>query len=271
MTAPQRTAGWFSRSDPRPHASLRLFCFPYAGGGAAVYREWPSRMPAWVDVCALQPPGRAWRLQEPSFIDVNDLATAIADVVTPMLDIPYLFFGHSLGALVAFETARELRRRAASPPLRLVVSARRAPHLPDPNPPLYGLPQPDLLREVRRRYEGGIPAEILAEPEVLKVVLPALRADLQMDWAYEYEPDRPLDCPIAAVGGSADRMVPFAQVVAWNRHTSGTFRAKAVPGDHFFINSSAGELGQLILQGLRALDNAPLMGAADRVESRELR
>jgi medium-chain acyl-[acyl-carrier-protein] hydrolase len=249
---------------------VRLFCFPYAGGGAAVYRSWPRSLPSWVDFCAVQPPGRGWRFKETPFTRVADLVDALADAVEPLLDLPHLLFGHSLGAVVAFEFAREVRRRHGRSPLRIVVAAHRAPHIADPRPPIHSTSDEDFLRLVQERYRGGIPAEVVREPEILRLLLPALRADLEMDWTYRFAPDRPLDCPITAVGGEQDSTVAFAQITAWNRHTTGVFRAESVPGDHFFLDDAEAPLARFLLQGLQGLARSSSW-SADATQAHELR
>src|SRR5260221_3569275 len=130
---------WFACRKPNPRARLRLLCFPYAGGGVAVFRVWPDLLPSEIEVWAIKLPGRDGRTHEPIPDDLQTLAFAIASRLAPLLDRPFARFGHSIGALLAFEFARALRRRGQIGPMRLFVSARRAPQLPRTGAPLHAL------------------------------------------------------------------------------------------------------------------------------------
>src|SRR6266849_2637073 len=145
---------WILRLRLRPGSRLRLFCFPYAGGTAAVYRPWLDAFPAEGDVCPIQLPGRGSRFRETRLRGTADLVSAAAEGLGPLLDFPFALFGHSMGALVAFELARELRRRGGPAPVLLAVSGRQAPPRPEPDPPFAHLPDAEFLREVRERYDG---------------------------------------------------------------------------------------------------------------------
>lgn len=210
-----------------------LFCFPHAGGSAAVFRSWPKALTA-VDVRAVQLPGRGGRLGDRPFARVRELAVAACDGLAAHLDDePFALFGHSFGALVAFELARELRRRGGPAPVHLFVSARRGPRLPDPAPPMHGLPDARLLAEVRTRY-GGIPEAVLQEPELLALLLPALRADLEALETYHYEPEAPLAVPISAFGAFDDPWATLEELEAWRDETLATFTVTRFPGGHFY-------------------------------------
>jgi medium-chain acyl-[acyl-carrier-protein] hydrolase len=229
-----------------------LFCFPYAGGSSAVFRSWPKALSA-VDVRAVQLPGRGGRLRERPHTRVRELAVAACDGLLAHLDEPFALFGHSFGALVAFEVARELRRRRGPQPVHLFISARRGPRRPDPVPPLHGLPEARFLHEVQTRY-GGIPDVVLQEPELLALLLPTLRADLEAVETYTYEPEAPLDVPISAFGGLNDPWATLEDLEAWRDETRATFKLTRFPGGHFYLESSEApllqELGaQLALAG----------------------
>lgn len=241
--------GWISIPKPNAAAAMRLFCFPHAGGGVFEYRTWPASLPPGVEVCAVQLPGREARLRETPFTQMHALCEALAPALAPYLDKPYAFFGHSLGAFIAFELIRELRRQQQPLPRRLFVSGSRAPQVPNPEPPVYHLPDRELIREVSQRYDG-IPAEVLANAEILEMLLPAMRADFAMNDGYVYHEEAPLDCPISGFGGLQDRGVPAAHLEAWRVQTAAAFTLQMLWGDHFFIKTSRLPLLQAVREQL---------------------
>jgi surfactin synthase thioesterase subunit len=192
-------------------------------------------------VCPIQIPGRENRLREPAITLLRTLAATIADELEPLLDLPFAFYGHSLGAIVAFETARQLRQTGRALPNALFVSASRAPHLPWPHPPVRHLNDIDLLKEIHRRY-GSVPTIVLADAELRELLTPALRADMNLIETYRYEPEEPFAFPIFAFGGDTDHMVGHAEITEWGSQTSGLFRFRMLPGDHLFLQSRREEL-----------------------------
>jgi medium-chain acyl-[acyl-carrier-protein] hydrolase len=243
---------WLPFVRPNPSARLRLFCLPFAGGGAAVFRGWADGLPASVQVCAVQPPGRETRYREPAYDRLAPLIVALADALRPYLDRPYALFGHSMGAAVVFELARELRRRGERSPERLAVSGRGAPHLPPRHGPLHTLPEPEFRAELRRMR--GTPAAVLDNDELMRVFLPTLRADFAAHGTYACTAEPPLDCPVLALGGVQDPLAPYADLDAWRQHTRSSFELRMLNGDHFFLQSQR----PLVLQYLaRFLEPAP--------------
>ncbi|MCC7362522.1 MAG: thioesterase [Anaerolineales bacterium] len=240
---------WFHCRKPNPDAQLRLLCFPYAGGGVSVFRAWPDRLPAEIEVWAIQLPGRDGRLREPIPADLPTLAAAIADGLGPFSDRPFACFGHSLGALLAFEFARELRRRGQVEPSRLLVSARRAPQLPRTEAPLHTLPEPQFIAGLQQRY-NGIPAAILAEPELMQLFLPMLRADFKLIELYQYRAEAPLACPITAFGGAQDTLALPAELAAWQAQSHGAFNLQLFPGGHFYLQTALPQLLAAVQQAL---------------------
>lgn len=240
---------WVVRFAPRPRARLRLFCVPYAGAGASVYRTWPAGLPDEVEVCAVQPPGREGRYGEPLFTDVHRQALALCEGLLPLLDRPFAFFGHSLGAVVAYEAARLLERDWHRPPAHLVVSGHRAPHLPPSHPPIHHLPEPEFIEELRRL--NGTPAEVFQHAELLGVVLPQLRADLQMAETYTPAPGGRLSAPVLALGSTEDDQVSLATLEPWRTVTTGAFRVAMLPGDHFYLRTHSAALLDLLAAQLR--------------------
>jgi medium-chain acyl-[acyl-carrier-protein] hydrolase len=227
---------WLSMSRPNPRAKLRLFCFPYAGGAASIYRNWARQLPEGVEVCPVQLPGRGGRIKEAPFSKLPLLIDALAASLAPFLDKPFAFFGHSLGALVGFELAHRLRAEHGSEPLHLFVSGRRAPQLPEKAAPTYSLSEAEFVEELRRL--NGTPAEVLEHPELLGLLVPLLRADFELCENYQHTSRTPLDCPITALGGLSDVDVPRHELEPWREHTTGSFTLRMLPGDHFFLNSA---------------------------------
>lgn len=224
---------WVTCPKPNPQARLRLFCFPYAGGAASLFRTWSEELPSEVEVCPVQLPGRESRFREARYTRLMPLVHALGDVIRPYLTLPFAFFGHSMGALIGFELARYLRRQNAPTPTHLFVSAHRAPHLPDPKAPIYDLPDPQFLEELR--LLNGMPPKVLENAELMELMLPLLRADFAIAETYSYTEDTPLACPISAFGGLADGEVSHEEMAAWHAQTLSTFRLCMLPGDHFFL------------------------------------
>ncbi len=235
---------WF-RPLTRREGRLRLYCFPYAGGGTAVYRRWPELQES-LDVVAVQLPGRERRLVEAPFRTVEPMVDSLAAALVAEPREPFAFFGHSLGALVAYEVARRLRAIGGPMPAHLLVSALRAPHLPRRVPELHDLPS-DELREALRSY-NGTPEDVLDNEELMALVEPTIRADFEAIETYRHRPEPPLSVPITVFGGTADPETTREELEAWRAHTTGAFRLYTLPGDHFFIHALEDELVHLVEQ-----------------------
>jgi medium-chain acyl-[acyl-carrier-protein] hydrolase len=246
-TTPAITS-WLVRLKLNPRASLHLFCFPYGGGGASIFRSWPDSLPTSIEVCPVQLPGRESRLREEPFAQVSSLVRAIAKALLLYLDRPFAFFGHSMGALIGFELSRQLRREHGLKLVHLFVSGCRAPQLPDPDPPTYDLPEPKFLEELRRL--NGTPKEVLKHPELMQLMLPLLRADFEAVQTYAYSPAPPLDCPITVFGGLQDNEVKREYLEGWREQTTGSFSLQMLPGDHFFLHTAQPLLLHIITQEL---------------------
>jgi surfactin synthase thioesterase subunit len=250
MTMPADTHPdpWIIRPRPNPRADLRLFCLPYAGGGASTYRAWPAHLPADIEVVAVQPPGREERLREPAFGSAAELSQKLGAVLAPYLDRPFALFGHCMGGLVAFELTRLFRTIGAPSPVHLFVSGHCGPRKVHCFPPLIGLSDDDLLRVLQRL--GGAPAGLLADSDDMRLILGPLRCDLAVCEAYRYRAAEPLACPISAFGGILDEVVRRADVLAWEAETCGGFRARMLAGGHFFLNDGRPRLLQAITEDL---------------------
>lgn len=251
MTA--KTA-WVQRFVPRPSCDLRLFCFHHAGVGAAVYRPWALQMPAEVEVCAIELPGRGNRLRESPLDSVETMVAQLLDHLLPELDRPFVFFGHSMGAVLAYETALALAGAGHPLPEHLFVSGRRPPHVPDPMSPLGELPVSAFVAEINRRY-GGIRPELLAHPDVMELLLPALRADIRaLDRHQPAHLRAALPCPITAMGGDADAVTPAEHLEAWRPLTAAAFAARRYTGDHFYLDPRRAEVLADLAASVRVAD-----------------
>jgi medium-chain acyl-[acyl-carrier-protein] hydrolase len=240
---------WLQYWQRRPKARIRLFCLPYAGGGASIYRTWPEHLPPEIEVCPLQLPGREARIAEAPYSDLPTLIENLTTALSPFLDMPYAFFGHSMGALIAFELTRHLRKIGHSPlPTQLFVSGRGAPQLPESHPPTSHLPVPEFIEELRRLK--GTPEAVLQNAELLHLLLPLLRADFSVCETYLYTQEPALACPITAFGGIYDTDVTRSMVTAWKEQTSSTFKVCFFNGDHFFLYKEQASLLTALLQDI---------------------
>lgn len=227
---------WFQSLSSARGQSLRLFCFPYAGGNTSGFRSWQRLFPADIDLCLVHLPGRGKRIGERMFTRLNSLVQTLADLIMRGSLPEYALFGHSMGALISFELARELRRRCFVAPRRLFLSGRSAPSAAGRKVPIFNLPEEAFIAEVRKF--NGTPKELLEHPEAMKLFLPVLRADLEMLDTYENYLEERLSCPITVYGGLQDTDAPVESLRPWQEHTSARCNLRIFPGDHFFIHSA---------------------------------
>ncbi|MFY9622117.1 MAG: thioesterase II family protein [Pyrinomonadaceae bacterium] len=246
MTTKVRMTPWISRQQPNPNASMRLFCFPYAGGGASIYRDWHKSFPPTIEVCPVQLPGRGERLGEPPFTQIKALVDATAEALFPFFDKPFAFFGHSMGALLGYELAHLLLKEKAAAPLKLFVSGHSAPHLRNREMITYDLPEDEFIAELRRLK--GTPKQVLEHPELMTLMIPLLRADFEICETYRSASEARLDCPITAFGGTDDTEVPQKKIEGWREHTSGPFLLHMLTGDHFFIHTSQSDVVRTVVR-----------------------
>jgi len=225
--------------------TLRLLCFAHAGGSALSFRTWPEKFPCNIQVCAVQLPGRESRLREPFFRRVSELVDRLSEELLPGIDGPVALLGHSLGAKIAFESARRLRSRYGAQKLvHLFVSGCSAPHLRSGRDPIYTLPDGKFME--RLADFGGTPQDVLANREIMQFLAPRLRADFELDDTYTFEPDAPLECPITAWTSDADDLVPEESMEAWREHTQAGFTGQVLKGGHFaFYEQESAVLAQI--------------------------
>lgn len=236
-TVPSRAVGaWLPLGSPgtdRP----RLFCYPNAGAGASSFSHWRSLAPDGVEICPLQPPGRAERYQQPPYRVLDDLLDDLLTALDGQFTGVYALYGHSFGALVVFELTRRLRERGAPLPVHLFVSGRAAPRTADVHPSVHTLPDTELVSWIAEL--GGTPKAVLAEQELLDLFLPMLRADLQMNETYHYAPGPPLPVPVTVYGGTRDPRANEPQLNGWAENTQHSCTVRMFDGDHFFIGPHA--------------------------------
>ncbi|MGW1031998.1 thioesterase II family protein [Streptomyces antibioticus] len=229
----------FIRRAGRANRKFRLFCFPHAGAGASAFAAWPALFPSEVEIVAVQLPGREDRVGEPHPASVDIAVRMVAVALRPYLQGPYAFFGHSGGALLAFELARALRKRGTQP-RHLFLSGQPAPGADDVAPELHRLSDDEFtaaLRDLEGTSDG-----VFTDPALMKLLLPTLRADFTLWENHRHRPGEPLSVPITALGGDTDPRVSVSGLRAWRSQTTGPFSAEVFHGGHFYLNDSAAEL-----------------------------
>lgn len=248
---PNSLNSWLIGGRPGSAAPTRLFTFSYAGGGASTFRQWNKLLPLQIDSYAVQLPGREGRFNETRITQFPDAILAIADALLPHLDRPFAFFGHSLGGLLAFETARHLRRLNAPLPVHLFLSGCSAPQTQYKKEAYSKLSDAAFIQSVKKY--GGLPNEILQNSELVDLFLPILRADFSLFETYRYSEEAALDCPITAFGGLHDTETSEDHLNAWDVHTIQAFRLRMFPGNHFYLNASQNDLLTEITRDLQRL------------------
>ena len=242
---------WFVTPKPNPRARLRLFCFPYAGSGAMIYHNWAEQLPSDVEVYLVRLPGREGRLREAPLTRLTPVVQRVSAEIRPLLNKPFAFFGHSMGAIIGFELARVLRRESGVEPEHLFLSGRRAPQLPGDEAISYDLPDAEFIDALR--HLNGTPGEVLEHPELMNLMMPLLRADFEVCQTYLFEPDVPLTCDMTVLGGLQDTDVPRESLAAWTEQTSGACNVRLLPGDHFFLHSSQALLLRVLNRELQSV------------------
>jgi medium-chain acyl-[acyl-carrier-protein] hydrolase len=221
---------WRQVKSPR----ARLICLPHAGGGSTIYRPWADLVPPDIELIAIRLPGRETRYKEEPFTRLDELVASLVRALAPLLEEPHAWFGHSMGALIAYEACRAERDLHLGAAIRLAVSGRPAPHLPARQEPVHNAPRDKLLH--RLRDTNGTPREILEDPAMLSALLPALRADLSVAETYRHIHADPLTCPISVFGATDDCYTTLDGIDAWRSHTKADCAVHLFSGDHFFVH-----------------------------------
>ena len=229
-------------------AKFRLLCFPYAGGGPTIFRAWPDLILPDVEVWAAQPPGREGRINETPASSITPVIEGLLQAMAALNDRPFAFFGHSMGALLAFELSHALRRAQKKEPFYLFVSGAGAPHMPRRRADLHHLEQDAFVEGLRRM--NGVPKDVLENKDLFAVFAPTLRADLTLCETYAPSSDEPLKVPISAIGGLEDADVLREDLEAWKKHTRLHFQVRMLPGDHFFIDARRPETVEAVSREL---------------------
>ncbi|MFH8987936.1 thioesterase II family protein [Streptomyces sp. NPDC017940] len=246
MTATDGSDLWLRRFHPAPGAPARLVCFPHAGGSATFYHPVSAALKSESDVVALQYPGRQDRRMEPNVDDIGVLADRIAPVVAPLFDRPVVFFGHSMGAVVAFEVARRLQEQGHAP-ARLFASGRRAPSTRREEN-VHTRDDDGIVAEMKAM--SGTDAAVLGDEELLRMVLPAIRSDYRAIETYG-PVDTTVDCPVTALVGDGDPKTTVPEADAWRAHTSAAFDIQVFQGGHFYLSPRAAEVIATVREALR--------------------
>jgi len=235
------------------HVQARLFCFPFAGGSAAVFAGWGDKLKPGIEVWAAQPRGRGMRLSESLHRSVAEMVEDYLQVLRACLDLPFAFYGHSLGGLLALEMTQQLWAEGLPLPGHLFIGASAPPITGLHHPRISHLSDDGFVTAVQERY-SGIPESVLREPELMEIFLPALKADFSAYETFDRKTAVQVRCPITALAGSDDAVVAPDVMQEWRQHTEGPFDFRIVPGDHFFLSTS----GEIVTSTIREKMLSPL-------------
>ncbi|MGK7931394.1 MAG: thioesterase II family protein [Microcystaceae cyanobacterium] len=240
---------WILCPKPNPTAKFRLFCFPCAGGLPSSFNAWSRHLWPTFEVCTLQLPGRGQRIQEPSIRDISILVQEVVLALKNELARPFIFLGHSFGALLSFEVIHQLSQQNYPIPKSFFVCSCGSPNR-QPSPPfIHNLPDPMFTKELSERYQA-IPDIIQKYPEFLSLFLPSLRADFALFETYTYQPKMPLRCPINVLAGWQDSAISLKELWNWQKETDKDFNLYLVQGDHFFLHQNFSTLQSLLIDNV---------------------
>jgi pyochelin biosynthesis protein PchC len=252
---PQPDSLWVRTLRPAPSARLRLVCFPHAGGAASFFRDWSGSLPSDVELWAIQYPGRENRIKEPLITDMHTLAARVTDELSPLLDLPTVFFGHSMGAAVAYEVVRRLTSSGEHHAVRhLLVSGCAAPHRARAFAGQEGahlLDDNQLVAMLKRLGAGRI--ELLDDLDMRSVLLPAIRNDYGLIQAYAGRLEPELRTDVTAFAGQQDDAVHSDDLHAWAEVTQGRFLLRSFPGGHFYLAHHTDEVLRFVNDALDAV------------------
>lgn len=234
---------WFVIPSPNANATMRLVCFPYAGGSAAYYQSWVKRLPEFVELVIVQPPGRASRLLEPAISTMPEMMKALLPFERELTEKPYVLLGHSLGSRIAFQFAIEVIQSGGTPPLHFIASGSRAPHTPKLSERICDLPDDVFLEKIEAM--NGTPVEVMQNKELMSLLLPMLKADFTIADNYIAAKEA-LPCSITAFSGDSDTQVTKEQLISWSDLTTRDFNYAYFDGGHFFINTDYKNVTNLV-------------------------
>ena len=238
---------WILCPHPNPRASLRLFCFPCAGGLPSRFNAWSKHLFPDIEICSLQLPGRGKRIQEPCIKEWTVLIDKITLALQDSLNRPFAFLGHSLGALISFEVTHRLRQNHDLLPQHLFICSCGGPSTPMTQPSISSLPTQLFVKELSERYQA-IPSMIQEDAQLLKLFLPSLRADFNLFETYSYSSKTPLDCPITVFSGLQDLAVTKQSLLNWQQETSTDVNLSFLDGNHFFLHDQTKLISEKILE-----------------------
>ncbi len=238
---------WFQGLSPVSKADTRVFCFPYAGGAASIFSQWQSYFPENVEICPVQLPGRGERFNELAIVNLDEMVSQLVEAILPYANATeYYFFGHSMGARVAYELACALDKRGVHLPIELFVSGARGPQVVGHTQTLYNLPDCEFLQEIG--HLNGTPREILENKALMDLVMPMLRADFKLCETWKAGGEYKLPIPLRIFGGLNDRDVSVEEMGRWAECTEEGVTRYLLPGGHFFLNSHCDDLLKIIRQ-----------------------
>lgn len=226
----------FAIAKKNPQAAIKVFFFPFAGSSGSVFHQWAKQMHAKVEVSVLQLPGRGHKLDDDLYFEMNGLVDDLLPEVIDQLDRPYVFIGYSLGAKIAFELANRLGQIGFPAPLVFMPIASPAPHIPRAEDPIHTLPDTEFIERLRD-YQGSS-SEVLDDPEIMKLLIPGIRADFSILEQYEYSTAPQLNSKLSLFGGVDDEAVSLGDLQAWSEHFRELGQCKTYPGGHFFFDKS---------------------------------
>lgn len=242
------TSKWVVKHKPVPGAQLRMICLPFAGGGSNSFRSWIPILPQSIELIAIEIPGRGQRLNEPLRRRITNLVPDIADALKDELNIPFVMFGHSMGTLLGYELAHFLHDHQGAIVQHLFVSGRGAAHIASREKPIHQLSDDEFLQQIVNY--NGTPKEVIEHAELMELMLPVLRADFEVCETYNYTENKPLNCPITAMGGLQDTGAPREDMEAWGQHTTADFNLRMLPGDHFYLLNQTYPVVQSMLRDI---------------------
>lgn len=239
---------WFKNLRSSENCKIRMFCFPHAGGSAEAFKHWGKYLPDWMELYSIQLPGRSNRLSEPLINDIKELVDKATNEIIPLLNSKsYIFLGHSLGGVIAFEVAKTLRRLNQKLPEHLFIVGRESPKIPE-DVPMHNATNEDLIEYLRS--ESGTHEEVFNNKDLIQLLLPIIRADLKLTETYSkyYIVENQLSCPISVFWGTLETRLTEQKLEGWENETSNGFDIEQFEGHHFFLHEHPEKIIDKILQ-----------------------